>query len=120
MRDLFFRAWDDLSKKMLYWDELISSQNNLRLEFLRHGTNLHWMQFTGLLDHSGKEIYEGDLITLYPKALHGEWAVMIKEVIFHNGRFCFKDINGKYENIAPYQGWCVIGNIYENPELLKV
>lgn len=72
------------------------------------------MQFTGLLDKNGAEIYEGDIIR------HDE-ANMNMQVVFENGCFNWADENGKSYN-ALHVGvgsWTVIGNIYENPELLE-
>jgi uncharacterized phage protein (TIGR01671 family) len=75
------------------------------------------MQYTGLKDKNGKDIYEGDIVKLddvIQRICHIEWDE-------EWSRFKCRDIedNG---NIKPYiwnQVLRIIGNIYENPELLK-
>lgn len=76
--------------------------------------------FTGLLDKNGKEIYEGDILTdCYKRIL---------EVVWRNNGFQFKSLCQTNFLYAEMNHWFsfdfadkpeVIGNIYENPELLK-
>lgn len=74
------------------------------------------MQYTGLTDKNGKEIYEGDIVK------SEQWTPEIYRVWFSRGGFCFSNdtTDIEYVNDAKYlEQFEVIGNIYENPELLK-
>ena len=74
-------------------------------------------QFTGLHDKTGKEIYEGDIIN--PVVMNG--TITRGEVVFHYGGFMAKQIGAEWliDDLYRYDNFEVIGNIYENPELLK-
>lgn len=86
------------------------------------GEDVSLMQFTGLLDKNGKEIYEGDLVTIRQNG-------HISTIEFTDGCFMMvhkhKDLsgveNGGYEQVLGFLAVPVevIGNIYENPGLLK-
>ena len=70
------------------------------------------MQCTGLKDKNGKLIYEGDVVKQNNTIYSVNW---------FNGSFCFKDtLNGKNYTVefVMSEKQEVIGNIYENPELL--
>ena len=73
------------------------------------------MQFTGLHDKNGKEIYEGDIVQIY-KHMSSEKSE-VTQVVWDEENCEYKGI---YPNIAVWEQHEVIGNIYENPELLEV
>lgn len=83
-----------------------------------HPTDWLTLQFTGLLDKNGKEIYEGDIIALGTKR-NGD-------VFFDMGRFwvrdfyvpSFDDPSDAFGEGLPILE--VIGNLYETPDLLSV
>ncbi len=121
MREIKFRAWDKESKKMkevsdISWDN--HGGVDLRASCYSHDdSNIYaetLMQFTGLKDKNGKEMYEGDIV----KCKYG-WLGFI---VFRKGAYwCEEIVTQKINSHAPiFNEWEeleVIGNIYENPEL---
>lgn len=73
------------------------------------------MQYTGLKDKNGKEIYEGDILSTG----NLESGHRIVEVYFKDGCFYTKDESFKKWRVAGWRTTEIIGNIYENPELLN-
>jgi uncharacterized phage protein (TIGR01671 family) len=120
MREIKFRAWNEVSKK---WD--LSTQNFIRLvdgvyyfgNANMEGFPLKIMQYTGLKDKNGKEIYEGDVIACnYCDNDHGEVYWNKSGADF---RIRWKDDCCANARLTRIDNWCaVIGNIYENPKLL--
>lgn len=122
MRDIKFRAWMKSKNKMIE-----NAQNHISFcEMLCIKEDFIVMQYTGLKDKNGKEIYEGDIVLA-----HGNTANFpLKYVIVFNDKCAFKmrwegrqDESSFYdEDISEngYKIFKVIGNIYENPELLTV
>ena len=77
-------------------------------------------QYTGLADKNGTKIFEGDIVdVLYDVNYIGVAAerIGVFEVAFHNGCF-MKQKGGVRYHFIPSDKCTVIGNIYDNPELL--
>ena len=134
MKELKFRAWDKTNKEMLkvdvidfYFKEirvLPYDGNNFSMKF----KHVEIMQSTGYHDKNGVEIFEGDIINsgyLFkgsPFEEEDEYEEEKGVVTFFNCGFNieFKNhINLFIDIILSCENLEVIGNIYENPELLK-
>uniref|UniRef100_A0A6M3JSU8 Putative YopX protein n=1 Tax=viral metagenome TaxID=1070528 RepID=A0A6M3JSU8_9ZZZZ len=120
MREIKFRAWHEEEKKM--WADvgtdgfggIILDTENMGLKPLKGKAII--MQFTGLLDKNGKEIYEGDIYCQEVWMFGDSEGLQVGEIVYDTSRFCVKYPWGA--SVLRFTGE-VIGNIYENPELLE-
>ncbi len=74
------------------------------------------MQYTGLKDRNGKEVFEGDIVKAPTPWDSYEDRVNI--VKYEDGRWNYSYSLDAYTDV-PERDWEVLGNIYENPELLE-
>ena len=125
MRQIKFRAWDKENDKMIYDCGITPHKIPYTIpkeaegsEDFNYYENSILMQFTGLLDKNGKEVYEGDVVQFIGAS---------------SGPVTFGKLSVEDDDIEEYHCWMVvdcplshsysefeiIGNIYESPELLE-
>jgi uncharacterized phage protein (TIGR01671 family) len=135
MREIKFRAWDKTNKKMLILQPIrtMVSEDCFVLpvyEGLSHDgiENYELMQYTGLKDKNGKEIYEGDVVKTFWQhdGVECHDYELTGEIVWNKEDACFSlDCSDQtIRFITTYEreeliDIEVIGNIYENPELLN-
>ena len=112
MRELKFRRYDDYGNDFVYYDLKNKNDDEYICFFM---TNYPIEQYTGLKDKDGKEIFEGDIVDYNDD---GECIGVVK---YDSPEFYLEadlTINARmFLKGAPHQK--VIGNIYDNSELLK-
>ena len=133
-REIKYRAWLKEEKKMVNVETIDFSEKSiqhlekneiidaylLRTTFLE---DIDLMQYTGLKDKNGKEIYEGDILK-YNFPYDGRLKhISLVKFVETEASFGIKDIYGNeipLYRITANNYFEVVGNIYENPELLNL
>src|SRR3954452_14550048 len=120
--EMKFRAWDTDRNEMLIPEEL--GEIRIGAAFYSTKQNFIWMQFTGLHDKNGKGIYEGD-VARYGTGRRGVNAKKHPGIVVwqeDGAYFRIKHLDsdsGISWNVYGAELWCeVIGNIYDNPNLI--
>lgn len=125
MKEIKFRAWDKLQKKMLS-PQIFSGDIVIQLggvvglfngkTYDTATDEFELMQFTGLKDKNGKDVYEGDVLKSFDEIL----------TVFFNPYTCAFEVMYDYPSgdcetigINEHSTIEIIGNIHENPDLLS-
>ena len=128
MREIKFRVWDKKHKKMSLVDAIdfehdeIYGKNGCERYTPKPFKDIELMQYTGLTDKNGKEIYEGDIVEVWSFV---RWIGFIKYlpekaafVLWDYEKFPYLD---DFVYLSQFEdGFEILGNIFENPELMEV
>lgn len=133
MREIEFRGKDIISGVLVYGDLIHGVGNKCGKAFiLPLRVNLAYVkncdpldgvevdpksvgQFTGLLDKNGKNIFEGDILKI--ESWSSLWLVIFDD---KKGHFTCKGVKSDLKmDYIPYYQCTIIGNVHDNPELLK-
>lgn len=117
MREIKFRAWDKLNKEMFNVEFIDFQKKQVYRDVIsyRKFDDIELMQYTGLKDKNNKEIYEGDIIVLRGSKYKVIFKTEGARFVLRNDEFELEItfINNNNERLE------IIGNIYENPELME-
>lgn len=126
-RDIKFRGFDSVNKVMLPVESINFREGYISLN---EGDNsvtdtlemIELIRYTGVKDRNGKEIYEGDIVSFYNDE---EYKLKSTNalVIYDSGAFMLehKKLGKEYLGEMDIENMCIkiVGNIYDNPELLE-
>ena len=120
MREIKLRVWDSRNKLMLSPDEGVD--NNLSMPCCDYNYDCaEYLQYTGIIDNNGIEIYEGDIVKFVALLNdHNQRGAITKtSIVYDWGRFVLSITKVPLYPFIIGHTYEVIGNIYENPELLE-
>jgi len=131
MREIKFRVWDEKGKRMYPVNDIDGFLQNTW--FCPKGSDdgnwedeVELMQYTGIKDDNDKEIFEGDVLRFWDRDAiiadtDGEIGFVVSNKF--NGwvvnKEKYDDEMSYYQTLAFCENYEIIGNIYENPELLE-
>lgn len=117
-----FRAWDKETKTMNGMAEIYRNRNQ-EIELRPRDENIILMQSTGLVDKNGKEIFEGDIVQFEDCYTETDFLYVNTGIVeWSQGSFTITNrysvemgdlLDGEFLDVT------IIGNVYENPELLE-
>lgn len=125
-----FRAWDKYNQKMFANDELIIWNGNVYANDSKKLSCNHlkgWsideeylMQSTGLKDKNGQEIFEGDIVDYKGRKAVIKWHGSYASFIYRFVDELKERVSEWYPLFLAYYHFEIIGNIYENKDILEV
>lgn len=124
-----YRAWDKEFKEMVQVDALVFEEQIIKATYKNGNVvkedlkNYVLMQSTGLTDKNGKEIFEGDILSIETDEENVKvsvfWDSKHALFMFESKKYNEKEVLGELFEDNPYP-FKIIGNIHTNPELLEV
>lgn len=121
MREILFRGKRKENGEWGYGNYAVTDNNEKQQHFIFQNKAFEFEvdpetvgQYTGLTDKNGKKIFEGDIVTM-PRYGSGKHKSV---VYFKNGKFAVNGSNYNFKDICP-RNMEVVGNIYDNPEMLE-
>lgn len=126
---LRFRAWDKEFKEMVQVDALVFEEQLIKATYKNGNVvkedlkNYVLMQSTGLTDKNGKEIFEGDILSIETDKenvkVEVSWDSKHALFVFESKKYNAKQALGELFEDNPYP-FKIIGNVWEDPELVEV
>lgn len=128
---LRFRAWDVEFKELVRVDALVLDEQLIKATYKNGNVvkedlkNYVLMQSTGLTDKNGKEIFEGDILSIETDEenvkvkLEVSWDSKHALFVFDSKKYNAKEALGELFEDNPYP-FKIIGNVWEDPELVEV